>query len=150
MSETKLRTNTIGRSSKCDVFVSLFFTKTGKYTEEEFATAHKDHFMNTGRPFIYTYFKNASITTGEAREEDLNSLWKFKRRSRNLATFLRTTTTSSLHGKFGEQIEEMLKIEGCKPRSAIADGTALLETHKFERALRNFGRVGPRGQDPKS
>ena len=29
------------------MFVTLFFTKTGKYTEEEFTTAH-DHFMSNG------------------------------------------------------------------------------------------------------
>jgi internalin A len=79
MSETRLQDEYNRAIRECEVFVSLFSTKIGKYTEEEFTTAH-DHFMSTGRPLIYTYFKNAPITTGEAREEDLNSLWKFKRR----------------------------------------------------------------------
>jgi uncharacterized membrane protein YeaQ/YmgE (transglycosylase-associated protein family) len=108
MSETRLQDEYNRAIRKCDVFVSLFFTKTGKYTEEEFTTAH-DHFMSTGRPFIYTYFKNDSITTGKAREEDLNSLWKFERRLEELGHFpTYYKNIDQLHVKFGEQIEEML------------------------------------------
>ena len=108
MSETRLQDEYNRAIRECDVFVSLFFTKTGKYTQEEFTTAH-DHFVSTGRPFIYTYFKNAPITTGAAREEDLTSLWKFKRRLGELGHFPTDyDNIDQLHGKFGEQIEEML------------------------------------------
>ena len=108
MSETKLQDEYNRAIRECDVFISLFFTKTGKYTEEEFTTAHES-FTSTGRPFIYTYFKNASITTGAAREEDLTSLWKFKRRLAELGHFPTDyDNIDQLHGKVGEQIEEML------------------------------------------
>ena len=40
-----------------DIFVLLVHTKVGKYSAEEFEIAHT-HFAATGRPLIYTYFKN--------------------------------------------------------------------------------------------
>ncbi len=41
---------------ECDIFVMLFWTKVGKYTEEEFETAF-GQFKATNKPVIYTYFK---------------------------------------------------------------------------------------------
>jgi internalin A len=108
MSETRLQDEYNQAIHECDVFVSLFFTKTGKYTEEEFTTAY-DHFMSTGRPFIYTYFKNAPISIGAAREHDLNSLWRFKDRLGELGHFpTEYDNIDQLQGKFIEQIDEML------------------------------------------
>jgi uncharacterized membrane protein YeaQ/YmgE (transglycosylase-associated protein family) len=108
MAENRLQDEYNQAIRKCDVFVSLFFTKTGKYTEEEFTTAH-DHFKSKGRPFIYTYFKNAPIPIGEAREEDLKSLWKFERRLEKLGHFpTYYKNIDQLQLKFGEQIDEML------------------------------------------
>ena len=110
MSQTRLQDEYNQAIRECDVFVSLFFTKTGKYTEEEFTTAH-EHFKSTGRPFIYTYFKNASITTGAARENDLTSLWRFKDRLGELGHFpAEYGNIDQLQAKFGEQIEEMLDL----------------------------------------
>ena len=62
-----------------DIFVSLFFTKVGKYTEEEFDVAHSQ-FKASGKPRIYTYFKNAAINMGNVREEDFTSLVAFKKK----------------------------------------------------------------------
>lgn len=42
---------------KSDIFVSLFHTKVGRYTEEEFKIAF-GIFQDTNRPKIYTYFFN--------------------------------------------------------------------------------------------
>ena len=41
MSETRLQNEYNKAVRDCDVFVSLFFTKTGKFTEEEFDVAHQ-------------------------------------------------------------------------------------------------------------
>ena len=70
MSETRLQDEYNKAIRDCDVFVSLFFTKTGKFTDEEFDVAHRQ-FKNSGKPLIYTFFKNADIKTGSARKEDL-------------------------------------------------------------------------------
>jgi hypothetical protein len=46
-----------------------------------------------------------------AREEDLTSLWNFKRRLGELGHFpTEYDNIDQLHGKFGEQIEEMLEL----------------------------------------
>jgi internalin A len=86
MSETRLQDEYNKELRSCDIFVSLFFTKTGKFTEEEFDTAHRQ-FKDTGLPRIYTFFKDADIKTGSAREEDLNSLWAFQKKLRSLGHF---------------------------------------------------------------
>ncbi|MCK7480153.1 MAG: hypothetical protein M0C28_24935 [Candidatus Moduliflexus flocculans] len=49
----------------------LFFTKVGQYTAEEFETAF-GQFKATRKPFIFTYFKDAPISTGSANEERLD------------------------------------------------------------------------------
>ena len=67
MSETRLQDEYNKKVRACDIFVSLFFTKTGKFTEEEFDTAHRQ-FKETGSPRIYTFFKNADVNTGNITE----------------------------------------------------------------------------------
>ena len=62
---------------ECDIFISLFSTKTGKYTEEEFDFAHRQ-FKDTGKPRIYTYFKNENVKIGSIREQEILSLLSFK------------------------------------------------------------------------
>ena len=86
MSETRLQDEYNKAIRACDVFVCLFFTKTGKFTEEEFDVAHRQ-FKESGKPRIYTFFKNADIKTGSAQEEDILSLFAFKKRLRELGHF---------------------------------------------------------------
>lgn len=61
----------------CDIFVMLFCTKVGKFTEEEFETAF-GQFKATNKPFIFTYFKDTQISTGSADRQSLASLWAFQ------------------------------------------------------------------------
>ena len=77
MSQTRLQDEYNMAIRECDIFVMLFWTKVGKYTEEEFETA-SGHFKATNRPFIFTYFKNASATTGNAGGR---RAWRFSRKS---------------------------------------------------------------------
>ncbi|MEQ6341385.1 MAG: hypothetical protein M3A44_06935 [Gammaproteobacteria bacterium] len=92
----------------CDVFVSLFFTKTGKFTEEEFDTAHRQ-FKETGRPLIYTFFKNAEIKTGSTREEDMQSLWVFQKKLATLGHFFtRYDNVEHLKRQFRDQLDKLL------------------------------------------
>ena len=87
MSDTRLQEEYNAAIRRCDVFVALFFTKAGKYTEEEFNVAY-GHFKTTGRPYLYTFFKNAPIMIGDAHREDMNSLWSFKDRLRELGHYV--------------------------------------------------------------
>ncbi|NTW50891.1 MAG: carboxypeptidase regulatory-like domain-containing protein [Chlorobiales bacterium] len=46
----------------CDIAIFLFHTKLGRFTKEEFDTAHKafkEHSGHVKKPLIYTYFKTA-------------------------------------------------------------------------------------------
>jgi hypothetical protein len=64
MSQTRLQDEYNKAIRKCDIFVSLFWSKVGKYTEEEFATAF-GQFKTTNKPFIFTYFKKAPAPSTE-------------------------------------------------------------------------------------
>ncbi len=73
---------------QCDIFVSLFGTKTGKYTEEEFDVAHRQ-FKSSGKPLIYTFFKDSEIKTLSGNRKDLQSLWAFLDKLKELRALLR-------------------------------------------------------------
>jgi internalin A len=77
MSNTRLQDEYNKRIRDCDIFVSLFKTKTGKYTEEEFDVAHQT-FQATGQPIIYTYFQKANVSNSAENRKDLISLWDFQ------------------------------------------------------------------------
>jgi DNA-binding MarR family transcriptional regulator len=113
MSETRLQDEYNKEIRACDVFVSLFFTKTGKFTEEEFDAAHAQ-FKKSGRPLIYTYFKNADIKIGSARKDDLNSRWAFQEKVEKLGHFYSEyDNVPDLKLKFRGQIEKILeKLKG--------------------------------------
>ena len=57
MSRTRLQDEYNAAIRAADIFVLLVHTKVGKYSAEEFETAHAQ-FKATGKPLIYTYFKN--------------------------------------------------------------------------------------------
>ncbi len=57
MSRTRLQDEYNVAIRAADIFVLLVHTKVGKYSTEEFETAHAQ-FKATGKPLIYTYFKN--------------------------------------------------------------------------------------------
>jgi hypothetical protein len=109
MSETRLQDEYNRAVRDCDIFVSLFFTKTGKFTEEEFDTAHRQ-FLRSGRPLIYTFFKNADIKTGSARPADLKSLWAFQEKLSALGHFYtRYDNVEHLKRQFRDQLDRFLE-----------------------------------------
>ena len=83
LSPTRLQDEYNRAIRACDVFVMLFFTKVGRYTEEEFETA-VGQFKATSKPFIFTYFRNAPHTAPRA---DLQSLWAFQDKLKGLGHF---------------------------------------------------------------
>lgn len=92
---------------ECDIFLMLFFTKVGKYTEEEFETAF-GQFKKTNKPFIFTYFKDAPINTGSINKE-MMSLLKFKEKLDQLGHFYSTyKNMEELQLKFGQQLEKLV------------------------------------------
>ncbi len=98
MSTTRLQDEYNNSITSCDIFVSLFFTKAGRYTEEEFDTAHRQ-FKKTGRPFIYTFFKNAPVLMADIGD-DVLSLLEFKKKLDNLGHFYKYYNNTHESGVF--------------------------------------------------
>jgi hypothetical protein len=111
MSETRLQDEYNKAIRDCDIFVSLFFRKTGKFTEEEFDTAHQQ-FKITGRPQIYTFFKNAEVLMGAIGPEVL-SLLQFKKKLDDLGHFYTGyDNIEHLKRQFRDQLDKLLGQEG--------------------------------------
>ncbi len=107
MSETRLQEEYNREVCACDIFVSLFLTKTGKYTEEEFDVAHQA-FKENGTPQIYTFFKNAEISTSLIIQKDFESLWAFQNKLGELGHFWSIyDSTEHLKRQFRDQLDKL-------------------------------------------
>src|SRR5271165_487572 len=108
MSNTRLQDEYNKSICDCDIFVSLFFTKTGKFTEEEFNVAHS-HFKEHPRPLIYTFFKKATVDIDSLRKEDFDSLRAFQTKLKRLGHFYTTYgNTEHLKLQFRDQLDKLL------------------------------------------
>lgn len=93
---------------ECDIAVCLFFSKVGKFTEEEFDTAYKK-FSATGVPRIWTYFKTANLSTANI-DTSINSLLEFKDKLFKLGHFQSNfDSNSNLHLQFKRQIDGIIE-----------------------------------------
>jgi hypothetical protein len=54
----------------CDLFVMLFWTRVGEYTEAEFDAA-LGQFQATRKPFVFTYYKDAELDPGMSPDPSL-------------------------------------------------------------------------------
>lgn len=107
ISSTRLQDEYNKAISTCDIVLCLFFTKVGKYSSEEFDTAYQV-FQDKGKPQIWTYFKNAQISTGAITEE-INTLLAFKEKIGNLGHFFTEyTNTDNLINKYRTQLDKYL------------------------------------------
>jgi hypothetical protein len=107
LSKTRLQDEYNKAIRECDIFVMLFFTKVGQYTEEEFETAF-GQFKTTNKPFIFTYFKDAAISTGSANKKDLMSLWAFQEKLDALGHFYTVyKNIDELKFKFNQQLDKL-------------------------------------------
>jgi hypothetical protein len=106
VSQTRLQDEYNRAIRACDLFVMLFFTKVGKYTEEEFETAF-GQFKATNKPLIFTYFKDAQVSTG-ALDDEVLSLLKFKQKLRVLGHFHSVyKNLEDLQLQFGLQLDKL-------------------------------------------
>ena len=108
MSRTRLQDEYNKVIEECDVFVSLYFTKVGKYTAEEFEVAFKQ-FKKTDTPLIYTYFKDSPVTTGSISRSDINSLLDFKDKIKEIGHFYTSySNIDDLKYQFKMQLDKIL------------------------------------------
>ncbi len=91
----------------CDIFLSLFWTKVGKYTEEEFEVAF-GKFIESNKPLIFTYFKDTPIPV-ESITDNIISLLKFREKLKDLKHY-RTIykDMGDLQYQFKKQLEKFL------------------------------------------
>ncbi|PLX96646.1 MAG: hypothetical protein C0622_14350 [Desulfuromonas sp.] len=107
MSETRLQDEYNDAVRGCDIFVSLFKTKTGKYTEEEFDVAHRT-FKELGKPLIYTYFRKTNVSTSASNRNDLMSLWDFQQKLSDLGHFqTEYDSIDGLKSHFRDQLDKL-------------------------------------------
>ncbi|MBA2658260.1 MAG: hypothetical protein H0U72_01545 [Nitrosospira sp.] len=107
VSQTRLQDEYNKAIRECDIFVLLFATKVGKYTEEEFKTAF-GQFKTTNKPFIFTYFKDAEISSASANKKDLMSLWAFQEKLGELGHFYTVyKNIDELKFKFNQQLDKL-------------------------------------------
>jgi len=108
VSQTRLQDEYSKAIKDCDIFIMLFFTKVGQYTEEEFETAF-GQFKSTNKPFIFTYFKDAEINTSSADQTGLMSLSAFKEKLKKLGHFCtKYKSVEDLNLKFSQQLEKLV------------------------------------------
>ena len=99
VSDTRMQNEYNKALRDCDIVLSLFHTRAGKYTQEEFETALR-RFKETGKPLIYTYFKDATDKMIEA------SLLEFKERLHTLGHFpTNYSNIDDLKVQFKRQLE---------------------------------------------
>ncbi len=108
LSPTRLQDEYNQDIKKCDLFVSLFWTKAGKYTDEEFEVAYSQ-FKANRKPLVYTYFKDANISFTSAKQDDVKSLWAFQEKLKKLGHFYTVyKDTEHLKLLFRDQIDKLL------------------------------------------
>ena len=109
VSQTRLQDEYNKKIRGCDVFVMLFCTKVGQYTEEEFETA-VGQFKATNKPFIFTYFKDTEISTASADKKGLMSLWAFQEKLGALGHFYTVyKNIDQLKFHFNQQLDKLAK-----------------------------------------
>ncbi|MGH7493158.1 MAG: SUMF1/EgtB/PvdO family nonheme iron enzyme [bacterium] len=105
MSKTRLQEEYNQAVRECDIFVMLFATKVGPYTREEFEAAF-GQFQESGKPWIYTWFKTAKVDLGKIPREDVKSMWDFQDRLKALGHFWTEYEDSNdLINQFNRQLE---------------------------------------------
>jgi O-acetyl-ADP-ribose deacetylase (regulator of RNase III) len=108
MSRTRLQDEYNREIRACDIFVMLFWTKVGPYTDEEFEAAF-GAFNDKGRPFVFTYFKTEAITMeNDDRRGELASLWKFQDKLKSLGHYqTKYKNVDDLKVQLGRQLDKL-------------------------------------------
>ena len=110
MSQTRSQDEYNKAVEDSDIFVSLFHTKVGKYTEEEFETAFKT-FKANNKPKIFTFFKDQGINMSQIKEDDMLSLLNFKKKLKELEHFPTFYADSNdLERQFNDQLTKLLNL----------------------------------------
>lgn len=89
----------------CELFVMLFWTKVGKYTEEEFDTA-VGQFQANSKPFVFTYYKDAPPPPGASPDPSLAAFQAKLKALKHYQTCY--TNTEGLLHHFSGQLDKLV------------------------------------------
>ncbi len=107
MSQERLQEEYNKTIRDCDIFLSLLHTKVGMYTAEEFETAF-GQFKATGKPLVYTYFKNGQVDMSKLSEQ-INTRFAFEKKLKDLGHFpSQYDSIADLKEKFWGQLDKIL------------------------------------------
>ncbi len=135
MSDSRLQNEYNKAIRESDIVLCLFFTKAGKYTAEEFDTAYQV-FKETGKPLIWTYFKNAPINYDLITEE-ISTLLAFKKKVSDLGHFpTHYGNISELKYQFRNQLDKVLAKLGA-PNPSPSNTTEGATATKTTEPVRN-------------
>ncbi|MEM9272750.1 MAG: formylglycine-generating enzyme family protein [Cyanobacteria bacterium P01_F01_bin.143] len=148
MSPTRLQDEYNKAIANCDVFVSLFWTKVGQYTEEEFEKAFASFKVNN-KPLIYTFFKDAGISPSQARQ--IQTVFDFQDKLSKLRHFYTNyADINDLKYKFSKQLNKLVP-NLTPPFSDVAPTKTIIEPSGP--VLKDFGfevvTVNNRGEEVK-
>lgn len=106
VSQTSLQDEYNKELKKAQIVICLFFTKAGKYTQEEFDTALQQ-FKETGSPLIYTYFKSGSDDS-DPNDRSANDLKLFRKRLSDIGHFYTVyNNIDDLKYQFRKQLDRL-------------------------------------------
>jgi hypothetical protein len=107
LSKTRLQDEYDAEIRGCDLFVMLFWTKVGRYTEEEFDTAI-GQFKAKDKPFVLVYFKDVPKPGGAASDADRGSLEAFQEKLDALGHYKTVyDNVDRLTAHFGAQLDKL-------------------------------------------
>ncbi|MFK5970659.1 MAG: hypothetical protein QM487_11145 [Candidatus Marithrix sp.] len=129
MSKTRLQDKYNEVISDCNLFVGLFYTKIGKWTEEEFDTAWKS-FHRSDKPLIFTYFKKIK------RQDKQDSLQNFLNKLSGLGHFPTVyKNTEDLHLQFRDELERYFNEVGIETdKTVIQNADKIYNIGKIDNA----------------
>jgi hypothetical protein len=106
VSKTRLQNEYNQAIRDSDIFVMLFWTKVGMYTNEEFDVAHTQ-FLQTGKPLIYTYFKE--LPSGKPGQDSLEIFSNKLLGMQHFKTPYKNTEGFLLH--FDQQLDKLYRLK---------------------------------------
>jgi hypothetical protein len=106
VSQTSLQDEYNKELKKAQIVICLFYTKAGKYTQEEFDTA-LTQFKETGSPLIYTYFKSGAPDP-DPNDQLALDLISFKKRLADIGHFYTAyNNIDDLKYQFRKQLDRL-------------------------------------------
>ena len=130
VSQTSLQDEYNIALKKSQIVICLFYTRAGKYTQQEFDAALQQ-FKETGSPLIYTYFKSGAPKPDPADQLAID-LVAFKKRLSDIGHFYTSyDNMADLKYQFRKQLDRLEDKGIIKVQQEVAEQTKEAVTNYF-------------------